>query len=104
MTSAVVSIIRLNRRIAAAAPSARSSQTPASDLGDVIGWFMAGGHAFDLFVELGQHLGAIYPFSGGVLDPLVVDRLGLLFGSLDEFGRSLGDLDADLFHALERGG
>src|SRR5262249_61251217 len=64
---------------------------------------MAGGHALDLFVELGEHLGAVDAFGGGILDPLVVDRLGLLLGGPDEFRRCLGDLDADLFHALQRG-
>src|SRR5262245_57216409 len=106
MTSAVVNIIRQNSRTAAEKPSARSSHTPASELCDVIGsgLSLAGGDALHLFAELGQHLGAIDALGGGVLDPLVADRLGAVLHLLDELGRRRADLDADPLHLLERRG
>ena len=40
-------------------------------------------------MELRQHLGAVDAFGGGVLDPLVVDRLGSFLYALDELGRGV---------------
>src|SRR5882672_1157402 len=102
MTSAVVSIIRQNSRMAAAAPSARSSQAPASEGCDVIvpGPSVAGSDAFELLAEIRQHLGAVDALGGGVLDPFVHDRLGAVLHAFDELGRSRADLDPDPFHFL----
>src|SRR5438270_11107822 len=109
MTSAVVSIIRQNSRTAAARPSARSSQTPASAGwdGDGIGPLpasIAGGEPLELCAELGEHLGAVDTLGSGVLDPLVVDRLGPLLHVLDELGRRRADVDPDPLHLLQRRG
>src|SRR4249920_767198 len=105
MTSAVVRAIRPKSRTAAAAPSTRSSQAPASVRCDAMarGPLLAGGYAFNLLAELGEHLAAVDTLGGGVLHPLVLDDLCPLLHALDELGGGFADLDADPLHLFECG-
>src|SRR5262245_24516549 len=104
MTSAVVRAINPNSRTAAAAPSTRSSQAPASERCDATACRPSlAGDALDLLAELGQHLGAVDTLGGRVLHPFVLDDLGPLLHALDQFRGGLADLHADPFHLLESG-
>src|SRR5262249_2827120 len=98
--------------MAAAAPSTRSSQEPASEecddceVMDALGHAaqsLAGGDALDLLAELGGHLGAADALGGGGLYPLLHDRLGFFLHAFHELGRGLVDPDPKLPHLLDAG-